>query len=216
MSYPSINTWLPDPFTVNWQTIAPISGVIHTPVGQVLTGTNVPTYTSGTKLFAGQFTAPIVISNSTSTGATGNAGAGSRFGSAWTGPYWVCPSANDLISVWGGTDVNTAVAQLGNIPSFVPLRQNNSNTQVRNGDVFGVPVINLSTFPQIFAPGANGTTPGLSTSDSYVVIPGYGSNAAGGVFSPTGPLSKTAAPQLTFQITSLPSATNTNGSYYLF
>lgn len=226
MAYPSINTWLPDPFTVNWQNLAPLSGVIHTPVGQVLTGsTNIPTRgTLGTQLFAGQFTAPIVVSNTTFTGATGT-----RLGdavtpntyAAWTGPYWRCPSANDIISVWGGTDTNTAIANLGNIPSFIPLRQNNSNTQVRTGDVFGVPVINLSTFPQIFAAGANGRATGLSSTGTYVVIPGYGSKSFGGPntstnYIPSGPLSKTAASQLTFQITSVPNGTNTTGSYLLF
>lgn len=55
---------------------------------------------------------------------------------------WTCPNADALISVWGGP------------------------TQVRVGDVFGVPVVNKGTANQTFESGTGGT--GTVSISAYV------------------------------------------------
>lgn len=205
MSYPSISQVLPDPFSQTHYQVAPLSGIVHVDSGNVFSTGPVAT---PHQLGAGSLTSPIVVNNNISTGASFVSG---RF----TGPAWTLPTALQTIGGWGGTSVNSAIT----IPGypFTPLRQANSFSQVNVGDVYGVPVVNLSTWPQIFVPGTGGTVglTGAPAPTGGVVIPGYSTLYATGN---TG-MATNGAAMLTFRIDSLPTSgtsSTSGGTYTLF
>lgn len=204
----TIGQYLPDPFYANNNRVAvPLSGISHTNSLAVLTGVTGPG-ASGFVLSAGRFSAPIVISPSVATGGNKISGAGSF--ASWTGPYWTLPSANQLFSTWGQGPSNSAYAlgtQAGN-----PNRLG-SERLVNVDDVFQVPVINLSKFPQIFKVGTGGSANGIDSNDSYVVIPAYGQLATTGSAASTGPasaLSNAGASALTFQVSAINTVSGSN------
>jgi len=163
MSYTSIPTYLPDPFSQYTKNIVPLTGIEHIAETNVL-GNPTQALSPVTLL------APIVIS----TGATGATLTASSTGPTWdtsATPVWYLPSADSLASAYGMTYPSTTYP-----PNGVSWRGgNSSNHQVRVNDVYGVPVVNLSQFPQIFVAGTGST--GAYASAAYPrglkIVPAY-------------------------------------------
>ena len=203
----TIGQYLPDPFYANNNRVAvPLSGISHTNSLALITGVTGPG-ASGFALSAGRFSAPIVISSSVATGGYhSGTGSNATFSSAWTGPYWTLPSANQLFSTWGQGPSNSTYSTISQNPNRLA-----SERLVNVDDVFQVPVINLSTYPQIFKAGTGGSANGLSPTDSFVVVPGYGQlNYGTGNTGAVNVLSNGAAGSLTFTVTAINTVSGSN------
>ncbi len=200
----TIGQYLPDPFYANNSRVAvPLSGITHTNTLAVITGVTGPG-ASGFILSSGRFSAPIVISPSVATGGFKQSGTGSF--ASWTGPYWTLPSANQLFSVWGQGPSSSQYSNLAGNPN-----RTGTDSIVNVNDVFQVPVINLSTYAQLFKAGTGGSANGLASTDSYVVVPGYGQLTTGpGATGASSALSNGAAGSLTFVVSAVNTSSGSN------
>ena len=121
MSAQFIQLALPDPFYQTPSTVtAPISGITHIPAAQVLTLSGGGTVS--VNVTAAQLLSPLVLNDI--AGAIGEI---------------FLPDAFTLSNALGNNDAINAVGIL--IPGFTPL----PSTQIQVGDVFTIPVYQLST-----------------------------------------------------------------------